>query len=165
MSKKGNVDKYFERLRDLNKEYDPLFLQNFNNQKLSGIYKNLETFTTYFERLFTEGNQDNFLIIEEDSEDSVYLQYLAGPDTGTELYMEAVSNEYLAERRKLTEEKIAILHELGFKLEPSVKNYYIKYDLSGFDYEKLALFSLKIFDEVYDSSKDAKFKFELRLYG
>ena len=79
--------------------------------------------------------------------------------------MEAVSNEYLAESKKISEEKIAILKELGFKLEPSVKNYFIKYDLSGFDYSKLALFSLKLFNEVYDLPENVKFKFELRLYG
>ncbi len=130
-----------------------------------GLYKNLPIFIEYLSKLHEKGDKNNYLIIEEDNADVVYVQYIGGP--GYDItYVEAVSNEYLSPKRKLTNDKISILENIGFKVEPSSKNFFLNFDVSNENkIKELASLTLRIFDEVYDSPDDVRFNFNLQLSG
>jgi len=103
---------------------------------------------------------ENFLII---TNADYYIQFVYHPDVRS-LYCEAVSNAFLPNRVKLTEEAEGMLLNIGFtKPIGPASNYTRVFALSGkgTEFEEVSRVAIKVFSDVYCVSQSAELDFGL----
>ena len=111
-------------------------------------------------KLTSEGGDSNFLIV---SCGDAYVQF-AGAGGSTDLYCEAVGNQYLPRDRQLAPDKIGRLEQLGFDLDADPPQFSRQFKLSGdCETRELAATTLDILTSVYDCHPDSELNIELRL--
>lgn len=111
--------------------------------------------------LTSEGGPGSFLVI---SSGEVYIQF-AGNVGNQRLRCEAIANQYLPDRLKISAAGLARLKSLGFVLggQP-IENFSRTYDLPTDDYAAgLAQLTLRILTEVYGVSPTAEVEVLLSL--
>lgn len=112
-----------------------------------------------FKELIESGGEDSFLIVAPKNDSDVYVQFTY---SSPKLHCEAVSNEYLPKKKRLTETKISLLAQWDFYLNKSQSpNFTTTFGTSGLP--NLVSQILRIFHEIYEVSPTYKFKIELEL--
>jgi hypothetical protein len=95
--------------------------------------ENLQIIVTSLRRIQEEGGSDNFVIFLIDKEGNYYIQF-AGSRGESELHAEAVSNQFLVPKYKLTEGQITLLETIGWNPPSSSPdgspNFYRGYEAS-----------------------------------
>ncbi len=112
-------------------------------------------------RMLTEGGMGNFLIV---SCGDAYFQFAAGRGE-TQIYCEAVSNEYLPRGRQLSGEQSKQLQALGFEPPDEgthnfSRNFAVAADSALSD---LASRTLRILSTVYGCAESTALEFQLNL--
>lgn len=106
-----------------------------------------------------ESGEEGFLIIAPQNDSDVYVQFTY---SSTKLYCEAVSNEYLPKKKRLTEAKIGLLGQWNFVLNTNQSpNFTTTFSTS--DLPDLVNQLIKLFQEVYGVTTTNKFEIELEL--
>ncbi len=110
-------------------------------------------------RMLNEGGDGNFLIV---SCGDAYVQF-AAKRGDTQIYCEAVSNEYLPRNKQLSDHQIAQLQQLGFDTSSDTENFSCTLAVADeTSLASIAHFVVSILTDVYGCT-DAKLEFELNL--
>ena len=115
-------------------------------------------------RIQEEGGEPNFAVFRADEERNYYIQFVTAKGE-TELFAEAVSNQYLSSEHALSNEQIARLESMGWSLDDQENsNYYRLWEASS-DEERsdVAQEVMRTFTEVYCISPDAPIETKLIL--
>jgi hypothetical protein len=107
------------------------------------------------------GGPGNFLVV---AAGDVYVQFAGSPGS-PELRCESISNEYLADNRKMSPEAIEKLKSLGFGLGGGeIENFSRTYEIRAEDQAReLAQLTLRILAEIYAVPPAAEVEITLSL--
>ena len=126
-----------------------------------------EAFGAYEERLVNDlrkilkaGKESTFLVV---SAGDVYMQFLAMPGR-EEIYCEAVSNEFLPGKSRLSDSAVKQLREFGFAEPSGSPNFARVFVLAGDkDLTALARLTFLILSDIYGVAPDAELQFNLTI--
>lgn len=124
----------------------------------------LDSINQSLRRLHSEGEAGNFVIYKVSEEKNYYIQ-ASGEKGGDTLYVEAVSNNYLAPKFQLDQNKENQLRNLGWiRPEKSEGNFYREMVVkSDQDRQGVADFLFKTLEQVYELSINTDLNIELVL--
>ncbi len=111
--------------------------------------------------LTREGGPGNFLVVEAGD---IYVQFAGNPGN-PQLRCESISNQYLADDRKMSSEAIQKLKSFGFGLEgDEIENFSRTYEVPTEEQAReLAQSTLRILAEIYGVSPTAEVEITLSL--
>ena len=111
--------------------------------------------------LTRDGGPGNFMVV---SSGDIYVQFAGNPGN-THVTCEAISNEYLPEKLRMTKKGIKKLESLGFALGgDKIENFSRTYEVTGEDQAReLADLTMRILREVYGLKPATELQIEVSL--
>lgn len=128
--------------------------------KETGYGDNEDTLVYNLRRLLTEGGTGNYLVV---STGDVYVQFAATRGE-QQIYCEAVSNQFLPQSMRLSEDKISQLRGLGFEIGRGSPNFSRTfYIVDSQELREIARTGLSVLSDVYGIPSHSRIQFELNL--